>query len=145
MTAWLPTMRSPAALKKPKPMIERFDHIVLTVADLEPSIAFYTQVLQMQEHSFGQGRKALCFGRQKINLQVAGQEPRNKAATGAGDLCLITTWTPQAVLTYLQAECIDLLEGPVIKSGTLGPIISIYFNDPDTNLIEVSSYERNTA
>ena len=80
MTAWLPTMRSPAALKKPKPMIERFDHIVLTVADLEPSIAFYTQVLQMQEHSFGQGRKALCSRRQKINLQVAGQEPRNKAA-----------------------------------------------------------------
>jgi catechol 2,3-dioxygenase-like lactoylglutathione lyase family enzyme len=69
MTAWLPTMRSPAALKKPKPMIERFDHIVLTVADLEPSIAFYNQVLQMQEHSFGQGRKALCFGRQKINCK----------------------------------------------------------------------------
>jgi len=59
-------------------MIERFDHIVLTVADIEASIAFYTRVLQMQEHSFGQGRKALCFGRQKINLQVAGQEPRNK-------------------------------------------------------------------
>jgi catechol 2,3-dioxygenase-like lactoylglutathione lyase family enzyme len=56
-------MRSPAALKEPKPLIEQFDHIVLTVADLEPSIAFYTQVLQMQEHSFGQGRKALCFGR----------------------------------------------------------------------------------
>jgi len=76
---------------------------------------------------------------------VAGQEPRDKATTGAGDLCLIPTWTPQAVLTHLQAECIDVLEGSVIKSGTIGPIISIYFNDPDTNLIEVSSYERNTA
>jgi catechol 2,3-dioxygenase-like lactoylglutathione lyase family enzyme len=145
MTAWLPTMRSPAALKKPKPMIERFDHIVLTVADLEPSIAFYNQVLQMQEHSFGQGRKALCFGRQKITASGRTRATQQSGHRRRRDLCLITTWTPQAVRTHLQAECIDLLAGPVIKSGTLGPIISIYFNDPDTNLIEVSSYERNTA
>jgi catechol 2,3-dioxygenase-like lactoylglutathione lyase family enzyme len=64
-------------------MIERFDHLVLTVADLEPSIAFYTQVLQMQEHGLGRGRKALCFGPQKINSHLTGQKPRNKAATGA--------------------------------------------------------------
>jgi catechol 2,3-dioxygenase-like lactoylglutathione lyase family enzyme len=126
-------------------MIERFDHLVLTVADLEPSIAFYTQVLQMQEHGFGQRRKALCFRPQKINSRVTGQKPRNKAATGAGDQCVRTTWTPQAVLTHLHTKCIDLLAGPVIKSDARGPISSIYFNDPDTNLIEVKSYERNTA
>ena len=138
-------MKLPAALKKPDLMIERFDHIVLTVSDIEASVAFYTRVLQMCEHSFGAGRKALCFATQKINLQVVGQEPRNNAATGSGDLCLITTWTPDRLLDHLRAQFIEVLEGPVVKSGALGPIISIYFNDPDKNLIEVSSYERNAA
>ena len=138
-------MKLPAALKKPDLMIERFDHIVLTVSDIEASVAFYTRVLQMREHSFGAGRKALCFGTQKINLQVVGQESRNNAATGSGDLCLITTWTPDRLIDHLRAQCIEVLEGPVVKSGALGPIISIYFNDPDKNLIEVSSYERNAA
>ena len=138
-------MKLPAALKKPDLMIERFDHIVLTVSDIEASVAFYTRVLQMREHSFGAGRQALCFGTQKINLQVVGQEPRNNAATGSGDLCLITTWTPDRLLDHLRAQFIEVLEGPMVKSGALGPIISIYFNDPDKNLIEVSSYERNAA
>ena len=138
-------MKSPAALKKPKPMIKRFDHLVLTVSDIEASVAFYTRILQMREHSFGTGRKALHFGTQKINLQVAGQEPRNKAEAGSGDLCLITTWTPDRLLDHLHAHCIEVLEGPEVKSGALGPIVSIYFNDPDKNLIEVSSYERKTA
>ena len=101
--------------------------------------------MQMRAHSFGAGRKALCFGTQKINLQVVGQEPRNNAATGSGDLCLITTCTPDRLLDHLRAQFIEVLEGPVVKSGALGPIISIYFNDPDKNLIEVSSYERNAA
>ena len=138
-------MKLPAALKKPDLMIERFDHIVLTVSDIEASVAFYTRVLQMREHSFGAERKALYFGTQKINLQVVGQEPRNNAATGSGDLCLITTWTPDSLLDHLRAQFIEVLEGPVVKSGALGPIMSIYFNDPDKNLIEVSSYERNAA
>jgi len=98
-------------------MIERFDHIVLTVSDIEASVAFYTRVLQMREHSFGAGRKALCFGTQKINLQVVGQEPRNNAATGSGDLCLITTCTPDRLLDHLRAQFIEVLEGPVVKSG----------------------------
>ena len=97
-------MKLPAALKKPDLMIERFDHIVLTVSDIEASVAFYTRVLQMREHSFGAGRKALCFGTQKINLQVVGQEPRNNAATGSGDLCLITTWTPDRLIDHLRAQ-----------------------------------------
>ena len=138
-------MKLPAALKKPDLMIERFDHIVLTVSDIEASVAFYTRVLQMRAHSFGDGRKAVCFGMQKINLCVAGQEPRNNAATGSGDLCLITTWTPDRLIDHLRAQFIEVLEGPVVKSGALGSIISIYFNDPDKNLIEVSSYERNAA
>ena len=107
-------MKLPAALKKPDLMIERFDHIVLTVSDIEASVAFYTRVLQMREHSFGAGRKALCFGTQKINLQVVGQEPRNNAATGSGDLCLITTWTPDRMLDHLRAQCIEVLEGLVV-------------------------------
>ena len=112
-------------------MIERFDHIVLTVSDIEASVAFYTRVLQMRAHSFGDGRKAVCFGMQKINLCVAGQEPRNNATTGSGDLCLITTWTPNRLPDHLRTQCVEVLEYPAAKSGALGPIISIYFNDPD--------------
>ena len=82
---------------------------------------------------------------QKINLCVAGQEPRNNATTGSGDLCLITTWTPNRLPDHLRAQCVEVLEYPVAKSGALGPTISIYFTDPDENLIEVSSYERNAA
>ena len=138
-------MKLPAALKKPDLMLKHFDHIVLTVSDIKASVVFYTRVLQMRAHSFGDGRKAVCFGMQKINLCVAGQEPRNNATTGSGDLCLITTWTPNRLPDHLRAQCVEDLEHPVAKSGALGPIISIYFNDPDENLIEVSSYERNAA
>ena len=130
-------MKLPAALKKPDLMLKHFDYIVLTVSDIKASVVFYTRVLQMRAHSFGDGRKAVCFGMQKINLCVAGQEPRNNATTGSGDLCLITTWTPNRLPDHLRTQCVEVLEYPVAKSGALGPIISIYFNDPDENLIEV--------
>jgi catechol 2,3-dioxygenase-like lactoylglutathione lyase family enzyme len=74
-------------------MISHIDHIVLTVADIDRSVAFYQRVLLMKAVTFAQGRKALTFGNQKINLQTLGQEPRNKAQVGSGDLCLITHWS----------------------------------------------------
>jgi len=124
-------------------MIDSIDHIVLTVRDIDASVAFFTRVLRMQEQVFAGGRKALRFGTQKINLQTLGQEMRNHACIGSGDLCLVTHWTPQQLLAHLAAEDVAVLEGPVAKSGALGPIMSVYFNDPDGNLVEVASYERN--
>ncbi|MFD1893584.1 VOC family protein [Ottowia beijingensis] len=121
-------------------MISHIDHIVLTVADIERSVAFYVRVLGMQAVSFGNGRRALQFGQQKINLQTLGMEPRNHAAVGAGDVCLITDWPTARVLARLAAEGVPVLEGPVTKSGAQGPIESVYFNDPDGHLIEVSRY-----
>ena len=121
-------------------MISHIDHIVLTVADIERSVAFYARVLGMQPVTFGNGRRALQFGQQKINLQTLGMEPRNHAAVGAGDVCLITDWPTERVLARLAAEGVPVLEGPVMKSGAQGPIESVYFNDPDGHLIEVSRY-----
>ena len=121
-------------------MISHIDHIVLTVADIERSVAFYARVLGMQAVSFGNGRRALQFGQQKINLQTLGMEPRNHAAVGAGDVCLITDWPTARVLARLAADGVPVLEGPVTKSGAQGPIESVYFNDPDGHLIEVSRY-----
>ncbi|MEC8669281.1 MAG: VOC family protein [Pseudomonadota bacterium] len=122
-------------------MIERIDHLVLTVRDIEASVAFYTRVLGVEAVTFAGGRRALAFGDQKINLQTLGQEQRNHACIGSGDLCLITNWPVQDVLDRLAQENITVVEGPVAKSGALGPITSVYFNDPDGNLIEVSRYD----
>lgn len=127
-------------------MISHFDHIVLTVANIDRAVSFYETVLNMEPITFGEGRKAVRFGQQKINFQLLGQELRNHAMEGAGDVCLITNWTIDKVVAHLKACKVIILEGPVTKSGALGPIQSVYFNDPDNNLIEVSVYkETNTA
>lgn len=121
-------------------MITHIDHIVLTVRDIEASVAFYQRVLRMNAITFAGGRRALGFGRQKINLQTLGQETRNFAGIGSGDLCLVTEMEMDALLAHLATEGVAVLEGPVTKSGAQGPITSVYFNDPDGNLIEVSRY-----
>ncbi|MFQ5438140.1 MAG: VOC family protein [Paracoccaceae bacterium] len=123
-------------------MISSIDHIVLTVENIERAASFYTTVLGMDRLDFARNRTALHFGTQKINLQTPGQETRNHARVGAGDLCLITGWTAGRVIRHLSDRNVDILEGPVRKSGAKGPITSVYFNDPDGNLVEVSSYER---
>ena len=124
--------------------IDRIDHVVMTVRDIDATCAFYTRVLGMQVVTFAEGRKALAFGRQKINLHQAGREFEPKAAhptPGSVDLCLITTGTLAQVASRL-AECgVSILQGPVDKTGATGPIRSIYFRDPDDNLIEVSTYD----
>ena len=124
-------------------MIERLDHLVLTVADIARTVDFYRRVLGMQHQVFGQGRSALVFGQQKFNLHQQGQEfePKAKRPTpGAIDLCLITRWSIDAVLEHLAQQGVSVEEGPVMRSGALGPIQSVYFRDPDGNLIEVSRY-----
>lgn len=122
-------------------MISHFDHIVLTVADIDRAVLFYKTVLKMEPISFANGRRAVRFGQQKINFQLLGQELRNHAMEGSGDLCLITNWTIADVVGHLKSCKVTILEGPVSKSGAQGPIQSVYFNDPDNNLVEVSVYD----
>ena len=124
-------------------MIERLDHLVLTVADIQRTVSFYQRVLGMRQEVFGQGRHALVFGQQKFNLHQLGREFEPKALTptaGAIDLCLITRWDMVQVLTHLQQQAVAIEEGPVMRTGAMGAIESVYFRDPDGNLIEVSRY-----
>lgn len=123
--------------------IERLDHLVLTVRDLAATCDFYTEVLGMEVVTFAGGRKALSFGQQKFNLHEAGKEFEPKAdrpTPGSADLCLIAQGTLAGVIDHLQACGVPILEGPVKRTGALGPITSVYFRDPDQNLIEVSTY-----
>ena len=123
--------------------IERIDHLVLTVQDTAATCEFYAKVLGMTVVTFGEGRKALTFGRQKFNLHEAGREfePKaDRATPGSADLCLITQEPLSDVIDHLAACGVAILDGPVPRTGALGPIMSVYFRDPDRNLIEVSTY-----
>jgi catechol 2,3-dioxygenase-like lactoylglutathione lyase family enzyme len=124
--------------------VESIDHIVLTVKNIEVTCAFYTRVLSMEITNFGAGRKALVFGAQKINLHEYGKEfkPKAKFSTpGSADLCFVTAVPIAQVLDHLRINDIKVLEGPVQRTGALGPVTSVYFRDPDGNLIEVANYE----
>jgi catechol 2,3-dioxygenase-like lactoylglutathione lyase family enzyme len=123
--------------------IERLDHLVLTVADITKTCEFYEKVLGMETVTFGAGRTALSFGQQKINLHQAGMEFEPKAVRptpGSGDLCFITSTPVAAVIEHLKKAGVAIEEGPVPRTGATGPIQSVYFRDPDGNLIEVSNY-----
>lgn len=122
--------------------IDHLDHLVLTVASIEKSCDFYASVLGMGVETFAEGRKALTFGNQKINLHRAGHEFEPKAerpTPGSADLCFISTTRLDDVIAHLQAEGVGIEEGPVRRTGATGPILSVYFRDPDQNLIEVSN------
>ncbi len=122
--------------------IDSLDHLVLTVADIDASCTFYQRALGMEVVTFGAGRKALAFGTQKINLHQAGREFEPKAerpTPGSADLCFLTSVPLPQVQAHL-ADCgVTVTEGPVQRTGAQGPILSVYFRDPDRNLIEVSN------
>jgi catechol 2,3-dioxygenase-like lactoylglutathione lyase family enzyme len=123
--------------------INSIDHLVLTVKDIATTCAFYGKALGMKVVTFGEGRKALAFGSQRINLHQQGKEFEPKAhrpTPGSGDLCLITSIALPEVIAHLEACGVDLIEGPVKRSGAAGTLLSVYFRDPDLNLIEVSNY-----
>jgi catechol 2,3-dioxygenase-like lactoylglutathione lyase family enzyme len=122
-------------------VIRAIDHVVLTVRDPDRAAAFYARVLGMEPVTFGAGRRALRFGSQKINLHRLGQETRNHAGIGSGDLCLVTDWPVERTLAHLAAEGVEVVEGPATKDGALGPITSVYVRDEDGNLIEIARYE----
>ena len=123
--------------------IDRIDHVVLTVFDVERTIDFYSRVLGMEAVTFAGGRRGLAFGRQKFNLHQAGREFEPKAlkpAPGTMDFCLITETPLADVIESLESQGVAIIQGPVDKTGAMGPIVSVYFRDPDGNLVEVSNY-----
>ena len=130
-------------------MIDRVDHLVLTVADIEATTQFYERVLGFEREFFrgpeGQPRHALLFGRQKINLQDHATETPTKARVptfGAGDFCLIAAVPLEEVIAHLKKEGVVIEAGPVARRGALGAIRSVYFRDPDGNLVEVAEYPK---
>ena len=122
-------------------MIDHLDHIVLTTARTEQCIDFYTRVLGMTFERFGEGRMALKFGGQKINVHEKGREfaPRaTLAAPGTLDVCFIAALPLKDVIARLVECGVPIVEGPVAKTGATGPIRSVYVRDPDGNLVEIS-------
>jgi len=123
--------------------IDHLDHIVLTVTDIDATISFYSRVLGMAAVTFGAGRRALAFGPQKINLHRAGHEfspCARQPCAGSADFCLITKMPLDAAMAHVQSCGVTIEEGPVDKTGAIGPLRSFYFRDPDGNLVEVSNY-----
>ncbi len=123
--------------------LDRLDHLVLTVGSIDTTCAFYERVLGVEVVTFGQGRKALAFGSQKINLHQQGQEFEPKAfrpTPGSADLCFISREPLAQVMAHLHICGVEIIEGPVTRTGALGPMTSVYFRDPDLNLIEVAYY-----
>lgn len=122
--------------------VDRLDHLVLTVGDIAETCVFYVRVLGMEEIHYGEGRVALGFGGQKINLHLHGSEFEPKArqpTPGSADLCLLTRTPMDEVLAHLRACQVAVEAGPVQRTGAHGPILSVYIRDPDGNLIEVAN------
>jgi catechol 2,3-dioxygenase-like lactoylglutathione lyase family enzyme len=124
--------------------ITNIDHIVLTVKDIDQTVQFYESVLSMTKETFGEGRVALKFGDQKINLHKHGFEFEPKANNplpGSEDLCFITSTDLAEAMEHVRSKGIEIIEGPVERTGANGPVLSFYFRDPDQNLIEVANSE----
>ncbi len=128
-------------------LADRLDHLVLTVADIEATLTFYERALGFTRELFegpdGQARRALKFGNQKINLQDRATTTPTKARKptfGSGDFCLLATVPLAEVLAHLRAQGIAIEAGPVPRRGARGALNSIYFRDPDGNLVEVAEY-----
>lgn len=122
--------------------IECLDHLVLTVRDVDATIAFYAGVLGMRAETFDEGRRALHFGEQKLNLHEAGAQiaPSAEAVTpGSADLCFITRTPVEGVLRMLEDHGIAVEQGPVERSGATGQLLSVYVRDPDGNLVELAN------
>jgi catechol 2,3-dioxygenase-like lactoylglutathione lyase family enzyme len=139
LSRWL---RSDAAIGNSPVKIDSLDHLVLTVKDIDAAASFYARVLGMKIVTFGGGRKALSFGEQKINLHEHGQEfePKaHRATPGSADLCFITSVPLPDVAGHLASQGVAIIEGPVQRTGATGPLLSIYFRDPDLNVIEIAN------
>jgi catechol 2,3-dioxygenase-like lactoylglutathione lyase family enzyme len=122
--------------------VSSLDHLVLTVASITSTCRWYESVLGMLVVTFGDGRIALAFGTQKINLHEAGREFEPKATVpipGSADLCFLTDTPVETIVAHLNALAIPIIEGPVPRTGATGPLLSVYVRDPDGNLIEIAN------
>jgi len=122
--------------------IDRLDHLVLTVRDLEATCRFYERVLGMERRTFGDGRTALHFGSQKLNLHEAARpiDPNVRhAAPGSADLCFLTATPMAEVIAHLAAADVVVITGPDERAGAVGRLQSVYVYDPDENLIEIAN------
>jgi catechol 2,3-dioxygenase-like lactoylglutathione lyase family enzyme len=121
--------------------VRALDHIVLVVSDVARTCAFYQQTLGMQPIEHRPGQWALHFGANKISLQSAGAVPpiAQRTSPGSGNFCVLTDASPGDVVAHLEQEGVEIVEGPAVRSGATGPIVSVYFHDPDGNLVEVST------
>jgi len=129
-------------------MIDRLDHLVLTVRNLDETCRFYSGMLGMEVVTSPAGRLSLHFGREKINLHLHGQEFEPKAAhvmPGSADLCFVTTLPIEEVAAQLTAKGAAIIEGPIARTGACGPMMSIYLRDPDGNLVEIAHYDEELA
>ena len=123
--------------------IKSIGHIVLTVRDIQATVDFYQATLGMAVEKFGGDRIALKFGSQKINLHQHGKEfePRAESPTpGSGDLCFVTETPLVTAIAHVQNLGVEVIQGPVERTGAGGPILSFYFRDADLNLIEIANY-----
>jgi catechol 2,3-dioxygenase-like lactoylglutathione lyase family enzyme len=123
--------------------VNRIDHVVLNTGDVDAITDWYVRVLGMEREVFGEGRVALRFGSQKINVRPTGAPSWKTGAVdapGSLDLCFIAEISPDDVGAHLRSCGVTITEGPVTKTGALGPMTSHYCRDPDGNLIEVASY-----
>lgn len=123
--------------------IDSLDHVVFTVKDVAATCQFYAKVLGMEITTFGANRKALSFGSQKINLQQFGRESTliaSKPTPGSGDVCFVSSVPLPDVIAHLKSCGVELIAGPVERSGARGLMMSVYFRDPDMNLIEICNY-----
>ena len=124
--------------------LDRLDHFVLTVRDINQTCAFYKRVFGMRRVDFGDGRVALHFGRHKINLHPNPSPIEPKAAVpipGSADFCVVAALSSEQVAERLRACGVGIEKGPLPTVGALGPMRSVYFRDPDGNLVEVACYE----
>jgi catechol 2,3-dioxygenase-like lactoylglutathione lyase family enzyme len=125
--------------------VDRMDHVVLNCRDADVTVAWYVRVLGMARTEFGDGRIALAFGNQKLNVRPTGARNWATAAVdapGTLDLCFIADAEPDDIGAHLRACGVEITEGPVPKTGAMGPMTSQYCRDPDGNLVEVASYRR---
>ena len=138
----MPNAASTPHLNTTPALVDGLDHLVLTVVSIAQTLAFYQRVLGMEAREFKPGRWALHFGRQKINLHEVGHvvDPNVKHATpGSADICFLTRIPLAEVIAHLQREQVAIVQGPVRATGAQATLQSLYFYDPDENLIEVAN------
>ena len=122
--------------------IKTLDHLVITASDLQATVEFYSRVLGMEHVEFGDGLHAMHFGDQKFNIHDRSTDVTPKATDivpGSEDFCLLTDTPIEEVVAHLRGCDVPIIEGPVTRSGAAGMLNSVYFRDPDGNLVEVSN------